>query len=163
MRRTIRYFNCRAGQQADDRLPRLLWNVLSGRGQGGHFPPKLRRYIQAIKRDFPQPLMFLFQYKGLSAITEAGTVSVQNDLGNISQADLDFPFRGIKDRTDAQSHQIIGIRQGASFIEIVDAPGQAAKSVPPRAEACDVQIANRQHGRRLVQLRANFRKNCAHL
>src|ERR1019366_1954778 len=65
---------------------------------------------------------------------------------------------GIKDRTDAQSHQIIGIRQRVSFIEIVDAPGQAAKSVPPCAEACYVQIANRQHGRRLVQLRANFRK-----
>jgi len=102
--------------------------------------------------------MFLFQDKGLSALIEARTVSLQNDLGNISQADLDFSFRGIKDRTDAQSHQIIGIRQRVSFIEIVDAPGQAAKSVPPCAEACYVQIANRQHGRPFVQLRANFRK-----
>ena len=41
----------------------------------------------------------------------------------------------------------MSIRQFVDFVEIVDAPDQAALDVAPGAEVLDVQISHRQHPR----------------
>ena len=59
-------------------------------------------------------------------------------------------------RAGGQAHQIDGIRQLVDFVEIVDAPDQAAFDVAPGAEIFDVQIADREHTRGASRIRADL-------
>ena len=49
-------------------------------------------------------------------------------------------------RAGGQAHEIDGVREAPDFVEIIDAPNQAAFDVAPGAEVFDVQIADGQHG-----------------
>src|SRR5215470_6233005 len=47
-------------------------------------------------------------------------------------------------RAHREAYQILGKREGKSFVEIVDAPNQAAFLVAPRSEVFHVEIADGQ-------------------
>ena len=48
-------------------------------------------------------------------------------------------------RAGRQPDQVDGVRHAADFVEVVEAPDQAAFDVAPRAEIFHVQIADREH------------------
>ena len=91
-------------EQYSDCLSRVSGDAPTGRGQGVHFLPEIRRYIEAVERNLTQPLMFLFQDKGLAPLSETCAVAIQNYVDNITEADLDLPFRCVQDRADGQAH-----------------------------------------------------------
>src|ERR1700683_1626158 len=58
---------------------------------------------------------------------------------------------------DRQTHQIDGVSHGPGFVEVIDAPNQAAFDVAPGSEIFYVKIADREHVRRAGKLRTDFR------
>src|SRR6476660_9044989 len=57
---------------------------------------------------------------------------------------------------DGEANQVVRKRHGVGFVEIVDAPDEAAFNVPPGAEVFHMQIADRQHSGSLGKVRTNL-------
>ena len=60
-------------------------------------------------------------------------------------------------RADGQANEIVGVGHGIGFVEIVDAPDEAALDVAPGAEIFDVKIADGEHLRGFSQVGADLR------
>ena len=59
--------------------------------------------------------------------------------------------------THGEADEIVGVGHGMGFVEVVDAPDQAAFNVAPGAEIFHVQVAHRQHARSLGKFGAHLR------
>src|SRR5689334_12378494 len=51
------------------------------------------------------------------------------------------------ERAGCQADEVVSVRQGPRFIEVVNAPDQATFGVAPGAEVLDVQVAHGEHDR----------------
>src|ERR1700730_425534 len=60
-------------------------------------------------------------------------------------------------RTRGQANQIIRISQRVCLIEVVNAPTEPPPGAPPRTEAADVKVTDRQYFGRAAQFRTYFR------
>ena len=58
---------------------------------------------------------------------------------------------------DRQADEIVGVGHGMGFVEIVDAPDEAALDVAPGAEILDMQVADGQHVRGLGKIGTDLR------
>ncbi len=63
---------------------------------------------------------------------------------------------GRDQRTCCEAHEIEGIGHLRGFVEVVDAPDEAAVGIPPRAEVLQVDIAHRKHLRSVHRAQTNI-------
>src|SRR5580704_4694526 len=94
-----------------------------------------------------QPLVFLLQYEGMAVLVEGFAVAVQNCGAGAFYVHRQMAFFDCEGGADGEPYQIERVGEGGSFVEIVDAPDQAAFHVPPGAKILDVEIADGQQMR----------------
>src|ERR1700726_3955094 len=84
-------------------------------------------------------------------------ISLQNGTATFFKSDCQL-FR-IDDNLYAgrQAHQIICIRQGIRFIEIIDTPGQPTLRVAPGSKTSDMEIPYGQYFGSITQAGAHVR------
>ena len=68
-----------------------------------------------------------------------------------------MPAFGRQVSAHRQADEIVGVRHGMSFVEVVDAPDQTSFDVAPGAEILYVQVAHRQHVRPLGKIGTHLR------
>src|SRR5947209_6135295 len=141
------FFQPPAGLLGNRALP--LW-------QRFHFLPENHRIAQLIQRHIAQPLVVLRQDKRAAAGAQALAVAFQNRFAGLASSDGQVLLLRGNPRARRQAHQIIGVRHGVSFIEIVDAPDEPPLRIAPASEVFDVKVPDCQDGRSSSQLRADL-------
>src|SRR5258705_1295017 len=116
-----------------DFLPEFLRLALAGFGIG------------------PEP-GFAFEQQRRLRIIEALAITPEHGVGRRLIADLAMAVRRQLDAGD-EADQIEHVGHFSGFVEIVDAPDQAAVLIAPGPEILQVQIADRQHLWRVHQVR----------
>ena len=117
-------------------------------GQAVELLPILHRVAKNSGDHCTQPRMLFGQNVRNAAHLKALLVACEDRIAGILGGNLQARLANRDMRAGGQAHQIDGIGQLVDFVEIVDAPHQAAFHVAPGAEVFDVQIAHRQHVRR---------------
>src|ERR1039457_6884962 len=114
--------------------------------------PECLRRVQPLRRHGAERDMVLGQRERSSAGFERFPVPLQQRIdGGFGAAG-----RRRQQRAGGQANQIDGVRQAPRFVEIVDAPDQAAFDIAPGSEVLDMQVAHGQNNRRLGLLRTDF-------
>ena len=127
------------------------------RREGVHFLPEADGVAEFPFGDGAQPRMMLAQNERKSFGLEAGLIALENCTADIFALQREFAAIDGKVGADGEADQIDRVRHGPCFVEIVDAPDEAALDVAPGAEVLDVQIADGENFRGLGELGTNLR------
>ena len=125
-------------------------------GQAIHFRPEADRVAQFVFGNLAQPLVVFAEDESSSFFSHALAVAIENGITNIFFFDGQVSGRGCQVRAHGQANQVVGVGHGVSFVEVVNAPNQAAFNVAPRAEVLHMQVADSQYTRTCGQLRTNL-------
>ena len=115
--------------------------------QGGervHFLPETNGIAEFTSGDETQPLMLFAKNEGAALFLHAFAVALEHGAADV------FAFEGKASGldgevgADGQADQIDGVGHRPGFVEIIDAPDEAAFDVTPGAEVLDVEIADRE-------------------
>src|SRR5215469_5039226 len=106
--------------------------------------PEMDRIAQLGERNRAQPAVALFQNEGPAVFRQRLGISVENFRAGVLGLDGQVPCRDREQRADREPYEIIGVREGAGLVEIVNTPDKAAFGVSPGAEVFDVEVANRE-------------------
>ena len=127
----------------------LIGTSLFQGGQGIHLRPEMNRIAQFTLRNLAQPVVVLAQDEGQTAFAQGFAIAFENGIADVFLLERQVARLGRQVSAHGQADQIVGIRHGMSFVEVVDAPDQASFDVAPGAEILHVQVAHRQHLGRL--------------
>ncbi len=122
-----------------------------------HALPEMDGIAQLAFGDAAQPLVLLAQDEGLALFVEAFAIAFEE-----CNADI-FPLNGKASgfdrevRADGEADEIDGVGHGPGFVEVVDAPDEAALDVAPGAEILDVKVANGENFWSLGKIGTDFR------
>ena len=116
----------------------------------GDFAPEFLGLAFAGLGIIPQPGLSLEEESRLRCL-KAFVVTAQQGSGDGFIADLEI---GGEADARGEADQIEQIGHDGGFVEIVDAPDQAAVGVAPGSEVFRMQVADREHLRRIHQLGA---------
>ena len=92
-----------------------------------------------------------------ASLRQALDVALEDGPAGLLGLYLQMPDGDRQVRAGRQAHQIDRVGKPVCFVEIVDAPDQAAFDVAPGAEILDVEVAHGEHLRRAGDIRADFR------
>src|SRR5579862_2730327 len=145
------------GHEMLDGIDRADRNFGLQRRQGIHFLPEVHGIAQFAFGDSAQPLMLFAQDKWKAPRVETLAIALKNCVADVLLFKRQATRFDCEMSADRQAHEVDGICHGPSFIEVVDAPNQAAFEVAPGAEIFDVQIADCKHMRGFGKVGQDFR------
>ena len=121
------------------------------------FPEELR-VAHVSFGELAKPSMPLTEHEGFTACFERRGVTCNDRLH-----DVVVPRRRIERLkregcARREAHQVHGVRHRCRFIEVVEAPDEATFGIAPRAKIFHVDVAHRQHPRRVVKVGAEGRE-----
>ena len=129
------------------------------RSQGGkrvHFLPKKNRIAEYAFGDQTQPLMLFAKNKSATLRLHTFAIAFEHAAADIFA--LKRKTSGLDGEVGAngQADQVDGVGHGPGFIEVVDAPDEAAFDVAPGTEILDVQIAHSEDMGSIRKIRADL-------
>src|SRR5215471_14325370 len=104
-----------------------------------------------------EPAMLLSQNKGATAFADSARIALENCLTSSLAGDGEAVILNCQDCAYRQANQVVGIRQGVGFVEVVYSPDESALLVTPSSEIFHVEITNGENLWRLSKLRTNLR------
>ncbi len=110
-------------------------------GECVHFLPEVDGIAEFACGDAAQPLMTFSQNEGATFLQHGFAIAFENGAADVFALDGEMSGFGGEVGAYGQADQIDGVGRGPGFVEIVDAPDQAALDVAPGAEIFHVEIA----------------------
>ena len=110
-------------------------------GERVHLLPEMYGIAQLAFGDAAQPPVPFFQHESATFLLHAFAIAFENGGADVVAFDREMSGFGGEVSAYGQADQIDGVGHGPSFVEIVDAPDQAAFDVTPGAEVFHVEIA----------------------
>src|ERR1700687_975440 len=101
--------------------------------------------------------VILFEDERPPATREVLLVPVEDDVAGALQGEIEVLRVSRQTGTRREPHKVVGVRKGPRFVEVVDAPDQAPKGIPPGAEARHMKVAYGEHVRGIGQISADLR------
>ena len=148
------------GQQPLDGAACAFGDAALQRGQAVELLPILDGVAQNARNHMAQPVVLFRHNEGNAAAFEALFVAAEDGIAGVLGRDLEARFADGNVRAGGQAHQIDGVGQLVDFVEIVDAPDQAAFDVAPGAEIFHVQIAHGEHVRGAASSAQTLGQSC---
>jgi len=102
-------------------------------------------------------LVVLGEDEGLAAVGNGIAIALFDGVGRFAARHLKVFAVNCQIRARSEANEVECIRAGEGFVEIVNAPDEAAFGVAPRAEVLDVEIADSEDGWSLGEFLAGFR------
>src|SRR5258708_3075724 len=100
--------------------------------------------------------MMFRQDKRFAAGCESVAIALFDGLGCFTACEAEV-FSGDRQvGAGSEPHEIQSVRGWPCFVEVVDAPNQAAFLVAPSPEVLDVQVADSEHSGSFCQVAADF-------
>jgi len=104
--------------------------------------------------EIPQPAIALGQHDTAAAHAHCLGVALEDGCAGAARRKLQARLLDSQQCARAETHQVLSVGQLHRLIEIIDTPDEAALRVAPGTEVLDVQIADREHLRRIRELGA---------
>ncbi len=115
------------------------------------------RLGQARGRHVAQRLRVLGEHERAAAPLEPLAIAAEDGVARLLGADLEMAALDRQVRAGGEPHEVMGVRQPAGLVEVVDPPHQPPLGVAPGAEVLDVQVAHGQHLGGAQQIGAHLR------
>jgi len=121
-----------------------------------HFLPETDGITEFALGDEAQPLMLLAEHKRATLFAQAFAITFEQGAADI------FAFKGKTSGfdgemgADGKTNQIDGVSHGPGFVEIVDAPDEAAFDITPRTKIFYVEIADGEDVRSFGEIGADL-------
>src|SRR5579859_5527917 len=118
-------------------------------GKSIHFCPEMDGVAQLALGDLAKPVVGLAENERQSFGAHGVAIAFENRIANAFLFQHDVSRFDGQMRAYGEADQIVGVGHGIGFVEIVDAPDEAAFRIAPGAEILDVQVAYREQLRTL--------------
>ena len=104
--------------------------------------PKMDGIAEFAERHEAQPLVILGEDERFAACGEGIAIALFDGFGGFAARDVEMFLENGEIGAGGEADKVDGVGAGEDFVEIVDAPDEAAFKVAPRAEIFDMEIAD---------------------
>jgi hypothetical protein len=103
--------------------------------------------------------MVLAEKEWLASLVKVGLVAIENCIADVFSVQWQVTCLSGEMGTDCKTDDVVRVGERVGFVKVVDSPNETAFDVTPRAEILDVEIANREYTRCLIQLSTDLWPN----
>jgi len=119
--------------------------------------PEMDGIAEFAERHETQPLVIFGEDESFAASGDGVAIAFFDGFGSFAAGDVEVLCEDGEIGAGGEADEVDGVRAGEDFVEIVDAPDEAAFEVAPSTKIFDVEIADGEETRSFGEAGADFR------